>query len=133
MNKDLDLHETIEGKEKYYNEERFLDKLKAVGMKLGFKALYGAALLYSALKSPTMPMKNKLIIVGALGYLILPLDVMADFLPVFGLTDDAVIILKAVMTVYGAITDDIKEDAHKLLKNTFGDKYQYDENLLEMD
>lgn len=123
MIEDLNLLETIERKENHYNDGRFLSKLKWVGLKLGFKGLFGAAVLYYALKSPDMPRKDKLIIAGALGYLILPIDVIADFLPVFGLTDDVVVILKTLMTVYDSVTDDMKEDAHKLLEKMFGEKY----------
>ena len=106
MIEDLKFLETIERKENHYNDERFLSKLKWVGLKLGFKGLFGAAVLYYALKSPDMPRKDKLIIAGALGYLILPIDVIADFLPVFGLTDDVVVILKTLMTVYDSVCVD---------------------------
>lgn len=132
MEDNIDLQAAIAGKEKYYEERKFLSKLKAVGLKLGFKALHTVAVLYCALKSPLMPTKDKLIIVGALGYLILPIDIMADFLPVFGLTDDVAVIMKAFMTVYGSITEDLKSEAHQLLKSMFGDQYQYEEEMLEM-
>lgn len=132
MDKDFDLFEVIEGKEKYYDDRSFLNKLKSAGLKLGFKGLHAVAVLYCALKSPAMPVKDKMIIVGAIGYFILPIDLMADFLPVFGLVDDVAVVSKALMTVYGSITDEMKDEAHLLLKNTFGDKYQYEGNLLDM-
>lgn len=130
MDEHFELMEVIEGKEKYYDDQKFFNKLKSAGLKLGFKGLHTATVLYCALKSPMMPMKDKLIIVGALGYFILPLDVMADFLPVFGLVDDMAVVAKAFMTVYGSITDDMKEEAHVLLKQTFGEKYMLEEDTL---
>lgn len=132
MEEKFELIEVIDGKEKYYDDQKFLSKLKSVGLKLGFKGLHAVAVLYCALKSPKMEMKDKLIIVGALGYFILPIDLMADFLPVFGLVDDIVVVSKAVMAVIGHIDDEVKEEAHLLLKNTFGDKYSYDQEELEL-
>lgn len=130
MNEQLELMEVIEGKEKYYDDQKFFSKLKSIGLKLGFKGLHTVTVLYCALKSPMMPMKDKLIIVGALGYFILPIDVMADFLPVFGLVDDMAVVAKAFMTVYSSITEDMKEEAHVLLKQTFGTKYPSEEDTL---
>lgn len=126
MEEKFELIEVIDGKEKYYDDQKFLSKIKSVGLKLGFKGLHAVAVLYCALKSPQMDMKDKLIIVGALGYFILPTDLMFDFLPVFGLADDLVVVSKALMTVIGHIDEGVKEEAHVLLKNTFGDKYPYD-------
>ena len=47
-----------------------------------------------------MPKANKLIVLGALGYFIFPVDVIADFLPLVGLTDDAFIILTALESIF---------------------------------
>lgn len=132
MDKDFDLQEVIEGKEQYYDDSTFFNKLKTAGLKLGFKGLHAVAVLYCALKSPAMPVKDKLIIVGAIGYFILPIDLMADFLPVFGLTDDIAVVTKALMTVYGSITDEMKDEAHLLLKHTFGEKYQFEGKLIDL-
>lgn len=87
---------------------------------LGFKAFSTLTTLYAGLKSKNMPRSNKLIIIGALGYLILPTDLVADFLPLVGLSDDALVITMALFKVYRSMTDEIKEEgrmlAAKLLK-----------------
>lgn len=126
MKEELEL-EVISGKEKHYSSKGFIDKLKGSGLKLGFKALHGAATLFSAVKSPDMPKQNKLLIVGVLGYFILPVDLVADFLPGIGLADDAIIIMQALSTIYSSITEEMKEEGHLLLKKIFGDKYEYKE------
>ena len=118
-----DLNKMIEGKEKHYSDDQFLKKAKKSGNGLGMKALHAAATLFVALKSPDMPKSNKLIMLGALGYFILPFDFVADILPVVGLTDDTFVILAALAKVYTAITDDMKKDAHRLLKGKLGEKY----------
>ena len=122
-----DLNKMIEGREQHYSDGKFLKKVKKQGTGLGMKALHAAATLFVALKSPDMPKSNKLIVLGALGYFILPFDLVADVLPLVGLTDDAFVILTALAKVYTAITDDMKVDAHRLLKEKFGEKYHIED------
>lgn len=119
----LPLNTTIQDKEKYYSSEKLIHKLKKYGMNLGFKGLHGVATLYVALKSPTLQKEQKLMILGVLGYFILPIDLIADVLPAVGLADDIVIITKAISTIYSSITDEMKAEAHDLLKKIFGEKY----------
>lgn len=127
MNIKYDLNKMIEGKDEHYSDKKFLKKFKKQGNGLGFKALHAAATLFVALKSPEMPKSNKLIVLGALGYFIFPFDVIADVLPLVGLTDDAFVIVTALAKVYTSITGDMKQDAHRLIKKKFGDKYDYNE------
>lgn len=134
MEEKFEIVEVVKGKDKHFSDAKFIQKLKKYGLKLGFKTLYGAATLYSALKSDQIPQHTKLMIVGVLGYFILPTDIVADFLPMVGLADDALIILKAVSSIYSSITDEMKEEAHQILKNIFGEKYQeYLENENKME
>ena len=44
--------------------------------------------LISALENPAMPTHYKALAVGAIGYIILPIDLIPDALPVVGWTDD---------------------------------------------
>ena len=44
--------------------------------------------LLSALDNPTTPTHTKALIVGAIGYILLPLDLIPDFTPVIGYGDD---------------------------------------------
>ncbi len=126
MKEDFQL-DIVTGKEKHFSPKKFIHKIKDSGFKLGFKALHGAATLFSALKSSDMPKKNKLLIAGVLAYFILPTDLIADFLPAVGLADDAFLIMQAMSTIYSSITDEMKEEGHQLLKKMFGDKYEYNQ------
>ena len=121
------MEKMIEGKEQHYSDKDFFKTLKKYSSKLGFKGLHTAATLYTALKSPNMSKANKMIILGALGYLILPFDVVADILPLVGLSDDIFVLTTALTKVFMSIDDDMKNDAHALLKKKFGDRYEYEE------
>jgi uncharacterized membrane protein YkvA (DUF1232 family) len=44
--------------------------------------------LLSALDNPATPASLKALIIGAIGYIILPIDLIPDMLPVVGYTDD---------------------------------------------
>ena len=123
MNEDLHLETTISGKEKHYSTDKFVNKVKKYGANIGYKALYNVAILYCALKSPDLPKEHKLMILGVLGYFILPIDLITDMLPAVGLADDIVVITKAISVIYTSITDEMKEEAHEVLKKILGDKY----------
>lgn len=45
---------------------------------------------------PVMPLQKKALMLGALTYVISPIDVIPDFIPVFGQLDDLVVLTKAV-------------------------------------
>ena len=120
MNEKINVDKQIEKHVDHYSDEKFIKKAKNGGKGLGFKALSAATTLYAALKSDQMSRSNKLIILGALGYFIFPFDIVADILPLVGLSDDAFIIIAALTKVYSSITDEMKAEgkqmAAKILK-----------------
>lgn len=124
MNEKFDFDQMIQNKEQHYSDKGFLNKVVSSGGKLGSKALHAAATLFVALKSEDMPKADKLIVLGALGYFILPFDLVADILPLVGLSDDMFVITAALAKVYMSITDEMKADAHTLLQEKLGDRYK---------
>ena len=60
--------------DKHYSDASFWDKIKSFAAKAGYELIRNALLLYYAMQSPTMPAKDKAIIVAVLGYFILPTD-----------------------------------------------------------
>lgn len=56
--------------------------------------------LWAMINDPQAAWTSKVIAIGALIYLISPLDAVPDVIPVLGLTDDAGVILAAVRTLY---------------------------------
>ena len=71
------------------------------------------------MKSPDVTLKDKSVIIGALGYLILPLDLIPDFIPIVGITDDVSAIALAYKTVKGSITPEIEAQARNKIKDWF--------------
>ena len=105
----------------HYSDNRFWDKLKKFGKLAGKKTVYYSLLLFYTAKDPAVPKSSKMIIVGALSYLIFPVDLIPDFIPAVGLADDATVIAAAVYKVVSHIDDDVKNKAKQKLGSFFGD------------
>lgn len=99
--------------QKHFSERGFWNKISKVAVNLGRKTLFYALVLYYVLKSPDVSLGNKAIIMGALGYLILPVDLIPDFVPGLGLTDDAAAIKLAYDTVKASVTPEIISKAEQ--------------------
>ena len=108
-----------ENNEKYYSEEGLMDKLKKFAKKAGIKTVYAALLLYYVLLSKDVPVKEKGLIIGALGYLILPVDLIPDFIPVAGFTDDLAALAYAIHAVRSYVSPEIEVQAKAKLKDWF--------------
>lgn len=119
--------QTEEGLDSYnlsmtYSDEVFWEKLGGVGLHAGKTVVESALTLFYVAQDPNVPAKEKLLIGGALAYLILPLDAVPDFLPVVGFTDDLAAITGAVATVSMCINaDKAQEAARQKTRELFGD------------
>lgn len=89
--------------EKAYSERNFWDKLASSAKKMGKGAVANALKLFYAIYLKKADPRQVATIVGALGYLISPADVVPDLLP-GGLTDDAAI-LTAVVGLLACCSD----------------------------
>lgn len=107
--------------EKHYSEDGFREKVKKIASKAGSRIIYIALKLFYASKNQNVPLWAKSAIYGALGYLILPADLVPDVLPVAGLTDDLGVLLAALATIAQHITPENKQQAKQQMKNWFGD------------
>ena len=84
------------------------------------KVIYYVLLLFYVLKDEDTPREHKMIIIGALGYFILPIDLIPDFIPVAGFTDDAAALLACLKTVSDNVTPEVKANASQKLHEWFG-------------
>ena len=108
--------------EQHYNDSSFLDKVTKYGKLIGINALYKAVQLWFVLQKPDVPASTKVVIMGALGYLIAPLDFLPDLMPVLGYTDDFVAITFALIKVQGYIDEEVERKSKKLLAKIFGEE-----------
>lgn len=104
---------------KEYNEKSFFDKLKKVLKVVGVKGVYMLLLLYNTLQRKDIPPKEKSIIIGALGYFILPLDALPDITPIVGYSDDIFALGMAILKVMPYIDDEMKEKSREQIMKWF--------------
>ena len=113
---------------KYFSDDQFWGKLMRLARKAGIKVVYAALLLYYVLRNPATLRADRTKILGALGYLILPTDLIPDLLPVVGYTDDLAALMWALYSVAKNITPEVKIMAREKLGEWFND---YDNSDLE--
>ena len=113
--------------EKEYSEDGLWEKIGTVAKKAGLKVIYYALLLYYALQSPNVSFADKAKIIGALGYFILPVDIVPDFIPVVGYGDDLLVMIYVVHQL-SCVDDSVKLQAQEKLTEWFGD---YDKSKLK--
>ncbi len=113
--------ENNEQYEKQYSESGFWETVKKYAIKVGCTGIHTAFCLYYVLKKDTIPLKAKAIVLGALGYFISPLDVIPDFTPVIGLTDDMAVLAAALTAVAMHVDDEVRARARQKVKELLGD------------
>ena len=94
--------------------------LKKVAASAGRQTLSSALILFYCLKDDDTPKWAKGVIIGALGYLILPTDLIPDIIPGVGYGDDWGAIVAAMGTVAAYIKDEHKAKAHAQVERLFG-------------
>jgi uncharacterized membrane protein YkvA (DUF1232 family) len=110
----------VEKYQRHYSEESFWAKLGKSAKRSGRAAVEQALRLFYVIKDSSAPKWAKGVAVGALGYLILPLDLIPDFIPAVGFTDDAAAIAAALVTLEMYVTPEIKDAAKRKLGEWFG-------------
>jgi uncharacterized membrane protein YkvA (DUF1232 family) len=103
-----------------FSENRFWKTLSKYARQAGIQTVYAALLLFYAYKRPETPNWAKNIALGALGYLITPIDFLPDLTPIIGYTDDIGVLGFGLVTIAGFINDSVKENARKKLNDWFG-------------
>ncbi len=115
----------------YFTDSKFWEKMKEVAKKVGLKVTSYALILYYVLQKDEVPLKDKIIITGSLGYFILPVDLIPDFIPIAGYTDDVAGMLFAIKKCMNYVDDEIKEKVSAKLVSWFNVERDYVDNLLK--
>ena len=104
-----------------FSDSGFWNKVKKVALKAGAKLIYVALILYYELTDPTVSLKEKSVIIGALGYFILPFDLIPDAIPAAGFTDDLAALMAAYWYVRDHLTPDVIQRAQSKFVELLGD------------
>ena len=105
----------------YYSDNRFWKKVERVAKKVGATVLLPVFTLYYMLQDDKVSLQHKAYIVVALGYYILPIDLIPDgILPVIGFTDDIAVMTLVLKLVKDSITPEIKARANARVSEIIG-------------
>ena len=111
----------VEQYKDHYSEEGLKQKLRKVARRAGLKVVYLVLVLYYAIRSDKVSAGDKALIYGALGYFILPLDLLPDLIPLLGYSDDLSALIIALSRIAKSIDDEVKAKAKAKLEQWFPD------------
>lgn len=120
--------EDIEKYAVHYDDLKMPGKIKKAARNAGIKVLYYVLVLYYALKGKNISAKDRALVYGALGYFLLPIDILPDVIPFCGYADDYAALAFVIFKVAKSITPQTKEMAKARLRELFGD---YDESEID--
>lgn len=106
---------------RWYSAPGLWRTLKKGAASAGRKTVMTALTLFYCLQDPDTPKWAKVTIAGALGYLILPTDLIPDFLPGAGFTDDWGALIAALGTVAAYIKEEHQVKATSQAARIFGE------------
>ena len=106
----------------YFSEKSFWKKIERVAKKVGATVLRPVFTLYYMLQDEKVPLQHKAYIIGALGYFILPFDLIPEsVLPIIGFTDDVAVMTFVLKMVKDSITPEIRRKADQKILDLFPD------------
>lgn len=104
-----------------FSESKFWRKLSRFGRQAGIQVTYSALLLFYAYQRKETPSWAKRLVLGILGYLILPIDGLPDLTPILGYTDDLGMLSFGLVAIAAHVNTDVKDKARVRLKDWFGE------------
>ncbi|MBD0405480.1 YkvA family protein [Flammeovirga sp. EKP202] len=104
----------------HFTEKGFWEKLGKFSQKAGMKLSFYALTLFYTMMDEDTPNSSKLMIMGALGYFIFPVDLIPDIAPGVGFTDDLVALTGAFVNVAMHVKPEHKENALNKMRQFFG-------------
>ena len=102
-----------------YSKAGLWEKIRKYAQMVGQEALEKVLIAYYVLEDEDTPLQDKTLIIGCLGYFILPVDIMPDFLPT-GLVDDFFILTMALTTVDRYVKDEHVKRAKAKTRDLLG-------------
>ena len=85
---------------------QMLKKLKEKGRELKSNVF----LLYRSSRDPRMPLRVKILALLIVAYIISPIDIIPDFIPVLGLLDEVILVPIMLSFTMSLISDEIRQE-----------------------
>lgn len=100
--------------------EQLFENIKSMGKCVGRTSIRPALCLYYVLKSPDTPSSDKIIIVSALSFLILPVSIISvKHFSILGWVDEIAAVILACNKVKKHITPEIESELENTLEKWF--------------
>lgn len=93
--------------------------LKTKANRLGQSLVYSVLLMYYAWNQPDTPAWAKRVILGAIAYLLAPIDSIPDLTPIIGFTDDISILSASLLAIAYYVNDEVKSKAKTAMSKYF--------------
>ena len=122
------MSDDLESNQIYYSEEALWIKIGKFANKAGTTVIEKVLILFYTAQQSNVPIAIKASIFGALGYFILPFDLVSDFIPLVGWTDDLGALATVLTLAAAYITPEVNEQAQQKLSDWFG---KQDEKKIE--
>tara|TARA_B110000037_G_scaffold41233_1_gene50981 strand:- start:285 stop:641 length:357 start_codon:yes stop_codon:yes gene_type:complete len=101
------------------NLKSTLQYIQSKANNLSQSLAYSVFLMYYAWKNPDTPSWAKQIIMGAIAYLLAPIDGIPDLTPFIGFTDDLSILSLSLMAIKFYVHDEVKSKAKEAMRRHF--------------
>ena len=101
------------------NLKSILQYIQSKANSLSQSLAYSVFLMYYAWKNPDTPAWAKQIIMGAIAYLLAPIDGIPDLTPFIGFTDDLSILSLSLMAIAFYVNDEVKSKAKEAMGRHF--------------
>ena len=105
-----------------FSEKSFWRKVGRYAKVAGRQVVEKGLTLYYCLEDKDTPKRAKALIIGSLGYFIMPVDAIPDLAPLVGYTDDLGVIVMTLSTVAASLKREHWEKAALKTKDWFGEK-----------
>lgn len=116
---------------RYFRPALFWQRMATYARTAGTQTVYAALLLYYAYERKETPKWAKRVVLGALGYLLMPFDAVPDLTPILGYTDDIGVLGLGLATIAVYVNTDVKHRARKKLSTWLPDASNNDLEKVE--
>ncbi len=125
------LPETLRGYADRFNPEEMWDKLKAQASKAGQELVVMVLTIFYSIRDrlngtnpmSDVPMNDVLMLAGAIAYFVCPADLIPDFMPGIGYSDDLAALTFVYKKAYSIFTSAAKGSALAKTAELLGDKF----------